>query len=332
MQLDPPYQRMSDVWTLEKRQLLIDSILNGYDIPKIYFHKFSKPKTISGATFEYAIIDGKQRLESLWKFINGEFALGDDFEYIREPTTRAAGLNYNELGQRFPRLKIRFDSSSLSIMMVETDDEELIEEMFSRLNEAVPLSAAEKRNAFGGSMPVQIRAIAGEPFFKQKVPFTNSRYRHYDLAAKMLYIEDEGGVVDTKKVYLDRFVKEWKGKSKKAADKVRTNVVGVLARMEKIFVKNDPLLRSVGMVTLYYYAIRISLAEGWSSDISRQKLLDFEERRKQNRLVAESDIGSANYQLLEFDRYVQTPNDSYATKIRLNIFLGEMFDRSFAET
>jgi hypothetical protein len=29
---DPPYQRMSDVWNLDKRQLLIDSLLNGFDI------------------------------------------------------------------------------------------------------------------------------------------------------------------------------------------------------------------------------------------------------------------------------------------------------------
>ena len=34
----PTYQRNSEVWNLEKKQLLIDSILNEYDIPKLYFH------------------------------------------------------------------------------------------------------------------------------------------------------------------------------------------------------------------------------------------------------------------------------------------------------
>jgi hypothetical protein len=325
MQLNPPYQRMSDVWTLEKRQLLVDSILNGFDVPKIYFHKFSKPRKIGGSAYEYAIIDGKQRLESLWSFIDNGFALADDFEYLRDPAVRAAGLNYNELGQKFPHLKIRFDSASLSIIMVETDDEELIEEMFSRLNEAVPLSAAEKRNAFGGPMPIQIRAIAADTFFTYNLPFTNNRYRHYDLAAKMLYITSDDFIVDTKKIYLDRFVRMWRGKSKKAADKLRSEVVAVLAQMRKIFVKNDSLLRSVGMVVLYYYVIKMSIAEGWSAKVSRQTLLAFEEQRKQNRRIAETDIGEANYDLLEFDRYVQTPNDSYATRIRLEIFLWHMF-------
>ena len=34
----PPYQRESSVWSLEKQQLFIDSLLNGYDVPKIYLH------------------------------------------------------------------------------------------------------------------------------------------------------------------------------------------------------------------------------------------------------------------------------------------------------
>jgi hypothetical protein len=46
IQVDPDYQRMSEIWTLDKRQLLIDSILNEYDIPKLYFHAFQTPKTL----------------------------------------------------------------------------------------------------------------------------------------------------------------------------------------------------------------------------------------------------------------------------------------------
>ena len=35
--ISPEYQREGGVWTKEKKQLLIDSILNDYDIPKLYF-------------------------------------------------------------------------------------------------------------------------------------------------------------------------------------------------------------------------------------------------------------------------------------------------------
>ena len=83
IQLDPDYQRLSDIWTLDKRQLLLDSILNGFDIPKLYFHKFSPPIKKGSATYDYAIVDGKQRLETIWQFIRGKIALADDFELLK---------------------------------------------------------------------------------------------------------------------------------------------------------------------------------------------------------------------------------------------------------
>ena len=86
------------------------------------------------------------------KFIEGAFPLGDDFEYLEDVAVEAAGMNYSELAQKYPKIKSRFDAFSLPIVTVETDDLELIEDMFSRLNEAVPLNAAEKRRAIGGDM------------------------------------------------------------------------------------------------------------------------------------------------------------------------------------
>ena len=62
-------------------------------------------------------------------------------------------MTYSDLGFKYPLLKARFDATSLSVISVRTEDIELIEDMFSRLNEAVPLNAPEKRNAFGGPLP-----------------------------------------------------------------------------------------------------------------------------------------------------------------------------------
>ena len=72
IQLDPPYQREGGIWTPEKRQLLIDSIINGFDIPKLYFHEFSPMKIVGSRKYKYAIVDGRQRLESIWSFIDDE--------------------------------------------------------------------------------------------------------------------------------------------------------------------------------------------------------------------------------------------------------------------
>src|SRR5277367_1002854 len=84
IQIDPLYQRLSDIWTVDKRQLLIDTILNDFDIPKLYLHKFNRPLQKGSRSYDYSIIDGKQRLETMWSFIDGKIALAEDFKYFRD--------------------------------------------------------------------------------------------------------------------------------------------------------------------------------------------------------------------------------------------------------
>ena len=38
---DPDYQRQGGVWSLEKKQYFIDSIINEMDLTKLYFHELS---------------------------------------------------------------------------------------------------------------------------------------------------------------------------------------------------------------------------------------------------------------------------------------------------
>jgi len=183
IQMDPVYQRMGEIWTLEKKQLLIDSLINGFDIPKLYFHECFPEKRIGKRDYAYAIIDGKQRLTAVWEYLDGRFPLSQDFRYLDNPHLTAGGLPFGQLASRFPNLASLLQSTSMSIITIQTEDIELIEEMFSRLNEAVPLNAAEKRNAFHGPLPKVIRELARDPFFVRKLPFSNSRYRHLDLAS-----------------------------------------------------------------------------------------------------------------------------------------------------
>lgn len=328
IQIDPFYQRASDIWTLDNRQLLLDTILNSFDVPKLYLHKFKKPLKKGGRKYDYAIIDGRQRLESIWSFIDGKIALDDDFVYFHDKSIKAGGMKYEELGKAYPNLKVCFDSFPLAVICIETEEIEVIEEMFSRLNEAVPLTAAEKRNAWPGPMPGAIQDLAKASFFTTALPFTNKRYRHYDLATKFLYAEREGKVVDTKKTYLDRFVQEFAKQPKKTKRPTFfRKAKSTLARMSKVFTKDDVLLRQVGMVTVYHHLFRLAHEQGWGSQITRRRLLDFEKLREHNRIKAEKDLPQADYMLIEFEKYAQSPNDSYAIKIRLKVMLEKAFNR-----
>jgi hypothetical protein len=330
IQLDPEYQRLGDIWTLDKRQLLLDTVLNDFDIPKLYFHQFRDPKKIGTRLFDYAIIDGKQRLQTLWSFIAGEIALADDFEYFKDDSVKAGGMKYADLGQNYPDLKVHFDSFNLTAVSIDTDEIEMIEEMFSRLNEAVPLTAPEKRNAFGGPIPNAIRKLSDDTFFKKSIPFPNKRYRHFDIATKFLYAEHVGKVYDTKKAYLDKFVADYSGQSRTKMPAFLKVTQDNLARMTDVFTNKDPLLRQVGMVTLYYHLFRVAAEREWLDSISRKKLLDFEKRREANRKMAEKGITKAEYDLIEFDRFAQSPNDAQAIKFRLKVLFREAFGRQVA--
>jgi hypothetical protein len=328
IQTDPEYQRASDIWTDEKKQLLIDTILNGFDVPKMYFHKFSAKQTTDSPPYEYAIIDGKQRLEAIWGFIEGKFALSEDFECLWDNTLRAKGMNYSALGRDYPDLKNALDSYPLTIVCIETSDVEIIEDMFSRLNEAVPLSAAEKRNAKGGPVPIAVKSLVALPLFANKVPFSNSRYRHFDLAAKFLLSVDKRKIQETKKRTLDSYVEEWAKKvNRDTALPFYEETALILEDMAAVFVDKDRLLRQVGAVVLYFHLFRLAREEGWTTDIQRQVILNFENERISSRQLAE--LGQPlDPEFVEFDRYAQSSNDASAVKIRLQILLKRAFNRS----
>lgn len=334
--VDPEYQRNGGVWTPEKKQLLIDSILNNYDIPKIYFHQYNREdKQATGKS--YSIIDGKQRLEAIWGFIEGKFALANDFEYQDNPDIKIGGLSYDDLAKEFPKIKIKFDSFVLPIMGVQTDDLDLIEDMFYRLNEAVPLNSAEKRNAFGGDMVHAIRELSNHIFFTEKVKFSNRRYQHYEIAARFLLVEvsmaENDKLIDTKKVYLDAMVNNYKSGKLDFVKAKQRIVEHYLSNMSSSFTLRDPLLRSQGSMVVYYLLFK--WAEEKNIMIKRSSLLSFEDTVKQNRSIAETNYQLGDYELLEYDKLSQQgTNDVSSIKERLRILkehleqetMGEIFN------
>jgi len=323
--VQPWYQRRGDVWTKDKKQLLIDSILNEFDIPKLYFHVISSKQIQSeGADFDYAIIDGRQRLETIWEFISDQFPLSDDFEYFADSNVKAGGLTYSDLASKYPKLKIRFDAFSLPIICVETDDIDLIEDMFSRLNEAVPLSSAERRNAIGGPMAECIRAMADHHFFTDRVKFGNKRYQHREVAARLLFIEYSllfsEKVVDTKKPYLDDMVRKYRANQATQLAALRNKTTTVLNNLDAIFQTEDYLLRSQATIPVLYLLTRAAADSGQTQKVSRDRIEEFYQQVARNRVLAEKDITQASFEFLEFDRMTQQgTNDAASIRERVRV-------------
>jgi len=329
--MSPDYQRMGGVWTTEKRRLLIDSILNDYDLPKIYFHALG-PDEVSQTGFRFAVVDGRQRLEAIWGFMDGEFTLSSDFEYQRDPQLNLGGLSYEDIAKQYPKIRVKFDSFVLPVVTVsiEGNDIDLIEDMFSRLNEAVPLNAAEKRNAIGGDVVKAIADVSQHGFFLTRVKFRNNRYQHREAAARFLLIEDSlktsGQIVDTKKVYLDSLARRYREGEKPHVAGLKADVGLVLDKMEAEFTSGDELLLAQGILVVYYLIFRSALAHGAQAKVTRRSLLDFRQKLAENREAAIKNYEGASFDLLEFDRLNQQgTNDASSIKERVRIlseFLG----------
>ena len=322
---DPSYQRKSGIWNIPKRQFFIDSILNGLDLTKFYFHDLTLTHD-DAQSVHYGVIDGKQRLEAIRGFANDEFPLADSFQYLHGNHGLAAGTRYSTLLTDFPELRAKFDDTSLPIVVMRADDEILIENLFVRLNEQQNLNAAEKRNALGGPIPLIVRELASHNFFVESVPFDDERYRYRELAAKLLWIIRENRFVSTKRRDLDDFVHSYRSR-----DRLRPTPEELLVRakdvadgMHRFFLRKDPLLTNVGWITLYMHLFRMAKTGNGSLGLKREAFEGFvaevTRARRLIRRIANGDLSAdsveLNADLAQFDSLRQSPNDATALRTR----------------
>jgi len=100
-------------------------------------------------------------------------ALAEDFEFFKGSKVKAGNMTYAELGKAYPDLKVQFDSFQLTTVCIETDELEMIEEMFSRLNESL-LSPLREKERLWWTIARRDPEIASESFFTGTYPFRTS--------------------------------------------------------------------------------------------------------------------------------------------------------------
>lgn len=327
---DPPYQRESSIWSLAKQQLFIDSLLNGYDVPKIYLHDLRGKHP----TRVYAVVDGKQRLTTIWRYLTDEFPLADDF------TIEPANLPdvpddapHPRSGQRFSELDPSWQqvlrTTHLAVVLIQNATEADIEDLFSRLNNGEPLNAAEKRNAMGGDATKLVRAVASHRFFRERVRFTNARFRHQDAAARLLVLEaaaldGAGGLPDLRSRSLDAFIRDNRRMSATRRHELRDCVTDVLNRMCQVFEVHDPLLANQSALPLHYLVVRAVVDQQrgcQTAAMLRKELAAFgEERRGQLQRTDEEQ----DPELREFNALIQSSANEPRSLARRRAIL---FDR-----
>lgn len=233
---NPDFQRPA-VWSKAQKQLLIDTILRDYDIPKLYWRK------VSSRPDKYDVVDGQQRLRAIWDFFDGEFPLPQNADPIDGEIV--ANLHYQHLPDD---LRMRFDVYALDVVVLEESDEDEVREMFLRLQNGTSLKSQEKRNAYPGQMRAFVRQLVSHPFF-QAVGFSNSRFNHDLVAAQLVCLELAGGPTNIKSADLNRMYEDYANFDPKSPEgKAVQRTLGVLA---KTFPEKTPELERFNVISLY---------------------------------------------------------------------------------
>jgi hypothetical protein len=157
--ISPKYQRR-ERWNIDKESELIESFLLNIPVPPIYLAEDEYGI--------YSVIDGKQRITSINKFLKGNLRLKNLTKF-----KELEGYNFSDLPQSLSNaLKIR--PYLRVVTLLRQSDPDLKHEVFLRLNKAgVALNSQEIRNvAFRGAFNDLLFELSETPYFTNQLHST----------------------------------------------------------------------------------------------------------------------------------------------------------------
>lgn len=202
---EPPYQRRS-VWTDEKQSYFIDSILRNFPIPAIFLHR--KIDADTGRT-TFDVIDGKQRLTAIARFINNEIPASNEYGPAEEPNA-IDGVYFKDLSTdvQLADFRAAFWKYDLPLEYIDPTDVGLIEDVFDRLNRnGEPLKGQELRNAQFHSSPLlkAVDELLAYPYLKERLVVTDlARMEDKEFCSECLLSVFLGQVLGSSQEILDK--------------------------------------------------------------------------------------------------------------------------------
>lgn len=132
--ISPKFQRRP-VWDYKAKSYLIDSIIRGIPIPRI----FIRESTNLDMTAQREIVDGQQRLKTIFDFIN------DGFKISKVHNKKFGDKVYSELSESEQRQFFKYPISA--VLLIDLNDNEVFD-IFARLNTySVKLNSQELLNS-----------------------------------------------------------------------------------------------------------------------------------------------------------------------------------------
>lgn len=259
----PQYQR-GPVWLPKDKQLLIDSILRAYDIPKIYLRK------VDTRAYTYEVADGQQRLMAIWEFLDDQYPLPND-----SSISGTAGVVFSDLPAGLSKRILTFQLVTAVAYNASSSE---IRDLFVRLQRGVQLSQPEIRNALPSQLGDTVRTMAATHKFCLISPFSTHRYKADDLVAHAFLLELSGGRGDLKAPDLRRMYVE---NASGVDDALVKHVMEVLDSLHEMQVwKPKCISRKWGFVDVYWVVSELK-RKGHEIDPKTlaERYIAFEKRR-----------------------------------------------------
>lgn len=263
--LDPEFQRKykwdKDGWS--RASQFIESCLMRIPLPNCYFAEDKDNSQL--------VIDGVQRLTTIYKFFNNEFALEDLTTF-----TNLEGKKFEDLKE----LKSELETSTIRCIILRKENpKELIQEIFARLNQgAVKLSLQEIRHAiYPGSLDNLLVELASIELLKSFGLGTNSsREKNSREAEEQVLrffalrensLNSYGGKLHK---FLDHFMRENQNLSKEEIDRLKTLFQETLNKCLEVFGEQSFINTSKqkGKQSIVYYDLLM-----WSFSKKQQSFI-----------------------------------------------------------
>lgn len=138
------YQR-NEIWKTDKKTAFIESLYMGIIVPPIYVVEIPGKDLLDDSTYE--VVDGKQRLTAIEKFLTNKLLLSSkSLEYYKD---WFANKSYNDIREQYQEMTFEMLSSVLDIYVITANSPEFTKyDIFSRLNKgAEKLKVNEIRKA-----------------------------------------------------------------------------------------------------------------------------------------------------------------------------------------
>jgi len=164
--LDADYQR-EKTWGKKEQEKLLDSIVKNIDIPKIYL---AVPPEGS-KQFDYECVDGKQRMLTLLNF----FKPDPDEKKPLMIEVLGGRYTYKQLKRRYPRITEDIENYELTFIIYTKIYDELIREIFRRLQLGVRLNSGELLKTYMGTI---------RDFIYKEIGNNGLFFRHTNLSEK----------------------------------------------------------------------------------------------------------------------------------------------------